>query len=219
MVLNRHIFATAILVSSLFLSSTVQASDFWDLWLTPDQRGRWYFDQQQYDKAAQFFENAEWKAQAFYSGEKFEASAAALENTETAAGQFLRGNAFARAEKLPEAIEAYEMALALNPDFLEASFNLKWVSDLYELDQKTYDDNGGTGGKLGADRTITSKLGEQAGTEVTQQQLKSEGLSDAQLEEMWMRRVQTTLGDFLGLRFSYQYQARTSSGAPSETAN
>ena len=219
MVLNRHIFATAILVSGLLLSSTVRASDFWDLWLTPDQRGRWYFDHQQYDKAAQFFENAEWKAQAFYNGEKFEAAAAALENTETATGQFLRGNALARAEKLPDAIKAYETALTLNPDFLEATFNLKWVSDLYELDQKTYGDNGGTGGKLGADRTITGKLGEQAGTEVTQQQLKSEGLSDAQLEEMWMRRVQTTLGDFLGLRFSYQYQTGSSSGSSSEAAN
>ncbi|USG59805.1 tetratricopeptide repeat protein [Sneathiella marina] len=219
MVVKRHILGAVILLSSLLLSNGAQASDFWDLWLTPDQRGRWYFDHAQYDKAAQFFKNAEWKAQAFYKAEKFEAAALASENIETAAGQFLRGNAFARAEKLIEAIDAYKAALDLKPDFPEAIFNLKWVSDLYELDQKTYEDSGGTGGKLGADRTISNKLGEQSGTEVTRQQLKSEGLSDAQLEEMWMRRVQTTLGDFLGLRFSYQYQTGTSSGSSEETAN
>ena len=33
------------------------------------------------------------------------------------------------------------------------------------------------------------------------------GLSDEQLQEMWMRRVQTTPGDFLALKFAYQLQA------------
>jgi Ca-activated chloride channel homolog len=204
----KKITLTAISISLVAIVST-SASDFWTLWLTPDQKGRWHFDNGNYDKSAQYFENAHWKSLAFYKAEKFEAAAKTLQHAKKAEEFFLLGNSYARAENLAEAIVAYNSALTLNPIFKEAEFNLEWVQGLYEIDQKTYDDNGGTGGKIGADRSITQKMETGQGTDTTTQQLKSEGLSDAQLEEMWMRRVQTTLSDFLQLRFAYQFQNRS----------
>lgn len=203
-------FLTAASLMFMFLGSA-QAADFWDLWLTPDQRGRWHYEAENFDKSAQYFENEQWRALAFYKAEKFGAAAKTLAQSTQAEGFFLLGNANARAENLPEAIAAYKSALKLNPNFSEAEFNLKWVQGLYEIDQKSYEDNGGTGGKMGADRSITQKMEENQGSTATSQQLKSEGLSDEQLREMWMRRVQTTLSDFLALRFSYQLQARSQS--------
>ena len=77
---------------------------------------------------------------------------------------------------------------------------------------------GGTGGKLGADRMIVSKRGSQAQTEVSTRELQSEkGLSDREVRDMWMRRVQTTPGDFLAYKFSYQLSNQESeSGAGSQ---
>ena len=41
---------------------------------------------------------------------------------------------------------------------------------------------------------------------MTQAALRQEGLTDAQLEALWMRRVQTTPGEFLRLKFGFQLE-------------
>ena len=178
---------------------------FLDWWLTPDQQGRLYFQREEHQKAARAFEQREWKAIAFYRSGDFSNAAALFETMDTAEGRFQLGNALARQEKLAPAIEAYKQALAMKPDFPEAAFNLDWVEGLLKLEQKEYEDAGGTGGKLGADKIVFDKRGAKGRGEMSAQQLQAEkGLTDAQLQEMWMRRVQTTPGDFLRLKFSYQ---------------
>ena len=118
---------------------------------------------------------------------------------------FNLGNALSKQEKLDEAIAAYEQALALQPDFPEAVFNLDWVTGLKEVDEKEYDDAGGTGGNLKADRTVMDETGAKAQTEISDREFKADsGMTDEQLQSMWMQRVQTTPADFLQFKFSYQ---------------
>lgn len=190
----------------LFLLSVPALADgFADWWLTPDQQGRWHFERGNYQDAARLFERPDWKALSFYKAGDFANAAQLFEKDESAQGLFYLGNALAKQEKLASAVQAYNQALELQPDFPEARFNLDWVKGLLDLDEKEYEDVGGTGGKLGADRMVVSKQGNQAKSEVTTRELQAEkGLSDQEVRDMWMRRVQTTPGDFLAYKFSYQ---------------
>jgi Ca-activated chloride channel family protein len=195
-----------LLLLLLFLAPTSAAAEgFIDWWLTPDQQGRLYFERGKYQKAARVFERNDWKAIAFYKAGDFANAAVLFAKMETAEGYLNLGNALAKQEKLAPAVAAYKQALALRPEFPEATFNLDWVDGLLKLSQKEYEDAGGTGGKLGADRIVFDKRGAKGAGEMSVQQLQAEkGLTDQQLQDLWMRRVQTTPGDFLQLKFSYQ---------------
>ena len=197
-----------LIVLVLIVSPTsASAADFLDWWLTPDQQGRFYFERGEYQKAARAFEQPEWKAIAFYNAGDFANAAALFATLESPQGYFSLGNALAKQEKLEPALNAYQRALDLKPDFPEAKFNLDWVSGLLELAQKEYDDAGGTGGKLGADRIVFDERGAKGQGEMSAQQVQAQqGLSDEELRDMWMRRVQTTPGDFLRFKFAYQLQ-------------
>jgi Ca-activated chloride channel family protein len=202
--MRRHLFIALI---AALLPSPALADGFIDWWLTPDQQGRLYFQRGEYQMAARSFVQPEWKAIAFYKAGDFSNAAALFSTFEDPEGFFNLGNALAKREKLAPAAEAYRRAIALRPDFPEAAFNLDWVEGLLKLSEKEYEDVGGTGGKLGADRVVFDKRGAQGTGEVSAQELQAEkGLSDEELQEMWMRRVQTTPGDFLQFKFFYQLQ-------------
>jgi len=175
--------------------------------LARDQQGRLWLEAGEPGRAARSFESKLWKGLASYAAEDWAAAAAALATVDTARGKVQYGNALARQERLPEAMEAYERALEHRQDFPEASFNLDWVRRLHELDQKEYEDAGGTGGKLEADKIVFDEKGAKGKGEMTSEEARAQGLSEAQLREMWMRRVETTPGEFLQLKFAYQAEA------------
>jgi Ca-activated chloride channel family protein len=205
---------SAILLLALLpglLPGPARAAEFIDWWLTPDQQGRMYFQRGEYQQAARAFEDSWWKATAFYKAGDFANAAAIYAKLDGPQARFHLGNSLAKQEKLVPAIEAYKAALELKPEFPEATFNLEWVDGLYQLSQKEYEDAGGTGGKLKADLTVFDKRGAEGKGEVSAQQFQADkGLSDAELQDMWMRRVQTTPGDFLKFKFSYQLNAQES---------
>ena len=204
----RRTLALVLFATVALQTDDARAAQFMDWWLTSDQQGRLQFERGDYQTAARAFEDPLWKAIAFYRAGDFATAATWFGKIKSPEGYFRLGNALARQERLAAAMETYRMALSLRPDFAEAKFNLEWVTGLWELDQKEYDDAGGTGGKLGADRVVTDERGARATGVVSAQTLRQEaGLSDAQLRDMWMRRVETTPGDFLKLKFSYQLQA------------
>lgn len=196
---------TRLALAWLLLGTTACAPSL-DWFLTPDQQGRLWMERGEPLRAARSFEDRLWKGLAYYAAEDFASAAAALAPVDTARAKFQYGNALARQERLPEAVAAYEQALALERELSEAAFNLDWVQSLLELDQKEYEDAGGTGGKLGADKIVFDEKGAKGKGEMTAEEARAQGLSEAQLREMWMRRVQTTPADFLRLKFSYQDQ-------------
>jgi Ca-activated chloride channel family protein len=183
-----------------------------DAFLTPDQQGRAAYERGETALAAQRFENPRWKAQATYASGDFPTAAVLFGALGGPEGAFGRGNALAHAGSLKEALDAYDEALSMRPDFPEATANRRWVEGLYELSQKEYDDAGGTGGKLGADGIVFDDRAAKAKGTMTSAEAAAQGLSDAELEAIWMRRVQTTPGDFLRLKFASELYSAPSPG-------
>ncbi|WP_286233170.1 vWA domain-containing protein [Thalassotalea sediminis] len=99
-------------------------ADMWqDLWKTKDQQGQALFKAQEYEKAADTFENPMWKGSAHYQAGNFQAALDAFSEVNSADALFNQGNALAKLQKIDEAINAYEKALALNPDLQDAKEN------------------------------------------------------------------------------------------------
>jgi Ca-activated chloride channel family protein len=197
----RKTLAALLLV--VLATGTANAA-FIDWWLTPDQQGRVLFERGEYVQAAQQFEDPLWKGLAYYASEDFVSAATWFAQVDSAYGYLYLGNSMAHLDRLEEALAAYEQALVLEPEFAAAQFNRDWVQGLYDLSQKEYEDFGGTGGKLGADDYVFDDRAKDAEQTMTEAEARSQGLTDEQIESIWMRRVQTTPAQFLEIKFSYQ---------------
>jgi len=176
------------------------------LWLTPDQQGRRYFERGDYTTAAERFQDPRWKGIALYKAGNFEAAVEQFARVDTPEGSFNLGNAYAHAGHLEQAAASYGEVLRRKPDCREARENRDLVRTLmpkkkgakkkehetpqgqeptYTPDRITFDEKGKKG-----------ERGEVAQTELTA----------AQIEDLWMRRLQTTPADFLRLKFAVQAQ-------------
>ena len=111
-------------VVGIILPGTRAEALTWDdLWLRADQQGQAAFEAEEHQQASKLFQNPEWRAAAQYRAGDFAASASSLENIETAEAHYNRGNALARAGAIPEAINAYDLALELESEHEDAIFN------------------------------------------------------------------------------------------------
>lgn len=177
-----------------------------DAFWTSDQQARAWHEAGDPLRAASLYRDPVWKGIAFEDAGDLAQAAATFRRVDSAEGAFLLGNALARSQKLAVATQAYTQALDLTPDFQEAKFNLDWVQGLLALGEKEYEDFGGTGGQLEADEFVFDDRAANAVGEMTIDEARVQGLSPEAIREMWMRRVQTTPGDFLRLKFAYQAQ-------------
>ena len=112
------------------------AWEFRDLWIKKDSQGATAFSVENYEEAANLFEDQQWRAAANYRNGSFENTVADLSALETADAHYNRGNALARLDRYPEAIAAYEQALALQPDHEDAQFNKELLEKLLEEQQQ-----------------------------------------------------------------------------------
>ncbi|WKJ90743.1 VWA domain-containing protein [Methylomonas montana] len=99
------------------------ALDWQSLWQTPNQRAQQAFNQQQYQQAADQFDNPDWRAAAQYKAGQYQQAAETLKDTQNAEGHYNRGNALAQAGQLQEALQAYQQALKLDPGHRDAQYN------------------------------------------------------------------------------------------------
>ncbi|WP_018633578.1 tetratricopeptide repeat protein [Neomegalonema perideroedes] len=78
-------------------------------------------------EAAELFGDPAWKAVAWYRAGEYWRSAEIFAGLPGAEAAYNLGNAYARLESLQLALEAYERALKLKPDFEDAAFNAELV--------------------------------------------------------------------------------------------
>lgn len=129
------------LLCLLPLPKNSYALDWQSLWQTPDQRAKQAFEQQQYQQAAEQFDNPDWRAAAQYKAGKFQEAAETLKNTQSAEGHYNRGNALAQAGQLQDAVQAYQQALHLDPKHQDAKYNKELVEKtLKEQEQQKQQD-------------------------------------------------------------------------------
>lgn len=112
------------------------ALDWNDLWLTKDQQAQRKLEQGAAADAAELFENPEWRAVAQYRAEDYRASAAQFAEREDARSLYNLGNALARQGEFESALDAYEQALAVDPDDVDAVYNRDLIKAMLDQQQQ-----------------------------------------------------------------------------------
>lgn len=79
--------------------------------------------------AAPFFEDSTWKGAAYYASGQWEDAILAMSNDNQ--NSYNLGNAYLRAGRYPEAIKAYDKALALDPQDEDAAYNKLLIENTY----------------------------------------------------------------------------------------
>ena len=129
------------LVLLLPFPQDAQAFDWHSLWQTQDQQAQQAFEQQQYQQAAEEFNDPAWRAAAQYKAGQYQEAAETLKDTKTADGHYNRGNALAKAGQLQEAINAYQEALKLDPQHADAKYNKELVEKQLQEQQEQQQEN------------------------------------------------------------------------------
>ncbi len=175
-----------------------------DLWLTPDQQGQRFFNQGQYVEAAARFEDPMWKGSAFYLGERFDAAIEQFARIDSAEAWFNRGNALAHLERYEEAVDAYERALEMRPDYPEAEANLEYLQPFLPLEFEG-GVMGTTGRDAAADEVVYDADAERTESEGVDTEINDGGLlSEDQLAQMWLQQVNASPAAFLRAKFRAQ---------------
>lgn len=187
----------------------------WDwfrrLWLTPDQQARLLLERGDPAGAAALFTDPLWRGVALYRAGDFEAAAAAFATLDTPEGQYDRGNALMmRPQGWNDAIPAYDRALQLRPGFTEARDNRR-IAAAFRAQQEA------AAAQRAANQTDQQQRPDEGETVIDQDQprqqprddanpnrVPEQGLSEDQIQALWMRRVGGTPQAFLRLRFARQ---------------
>lgn len=131
---RRGLVAVLLLAPLLATPRPAMALEWSDLWQRRDQRGSEAFQQEQYDKAQQLFEDQQWRAASAYRNNDYPA-AAELFADDSPSGLYNRGNALAKAGRYQQAIEAYQQALEKQPEMEDAAFNKALLEKLLQQQQ------------------------------------------------------------------------------------
>jgi Ca-activated chloride channel family protein len=170
------------------------------LWSTNDQKGYSLFLSSEYIDAANAFEDQFFKGASYYKAGEFEKAKAVYSMNSSKEGVYNLGNSQLMLGKYKEAIEAYEIALKIDPDFTWAKDNMNLAKARQAMLDVENDGEQGVG-MLGADEIVYDNKGNK-GEDVTeeggQQNTDSKNTN-------WLDRIQTGPQDFLKHKFSYQY--------------
>lgn len=176
-----------------------QAGVLVDAFMSPDQQGRWYFEQERYPAAAAHFTDPYWKGLAAFKAAEFDLALANFAKLNSPEAYFYLGNSHARLHHYPQALSAYAQALRLRPEFPQAQFNQSLVSELQrqfeadqqvapedDPDQEQFDDQGKPGDKgekvmLNGPKAVSA--------------------------ELWLRNLNTSPAGFLKQKFRLQQAA------------
>ena len=211
---SKHIYLAAVAISlamiagfwgyCLILSTSCDGGTFFR---TADQQGQRLYRQGRYEQAAQRFADSMWRAAALFRQGEFKQAAALYSGAQTAQGAFNHGNALVMLGEYEAAVQRYDQALVLHPDWEEARVNRRIALARAERVKK----EGGnmTGGKMGADDFTVSKTKGDGSPDQPPQLEPAAG--DAAARAVWLRRVQTRPADFLRAKFAYQQATLNSS--------
>ncbi len=99
------------------------------MWQTRNKQAQNLYKQQQYQKAAQLFDNLSWQANANYRAEQFEAAADLYQQL----GQYYNyGNSLAAQGEYKKAIESYKQVQEQHLNYTNAQYNLKVIERLLQ---------------------------------------------------------------------------------------
>lgn len=186
----------AVLLLGMFLQpAPAQANPLTDAFFTPDQQGRWAFEHHHYPAAAALFVDPYWKGVAAYNAADYDLALATFTQLNTAQAAFYQGNIHVRQFKFDDAIDAYQQALALQPQFPEATANLTLALAL-KKDTENASDN------APEVKPDAVKFDKAAGKGKSKPIQTEQASSDA----LWLQNLTTSPANFLRRKFSLQDQ-------------
>ena len=156
-----------------------------------------------YAAAAERFQDPLWKGIAYYRSKKFDAAVEQFARVETPEGYFNLGDAYAHLGRLDQAATSYEEALRRKPDYKEARENRDLVQSLIQKKKSKGKEEEPPEGKEPTYNPDEIKFDEK-GKRGKKGEIDQAELSAEQIEQVWMRRLQTTPSDFLRLKFAAQ---------------
>jgi len=104
-----------------------------NLWQTNDQQAQKQYNQENYQGAAEQFENSQWQGSSHYKAGNYQEALDSFkqgEQANSANSLYNQGNALAQMQKYEQAIESYEQALKKNPDLQDAKDNIEKIKQL-----------------------------------------------------------------------------------------
>ena len=116
-----------------------------DLWQRPDQRAAQAMAAQQPEQAARLFRDPRWRAAAHYRAGEYRAALKDLKKQHGAEAAYNRGNALAHLGQYQQALNAYEDALKLDPNFKDAAYNRDLVKKWLQPPPQNKKQSGGKG--------------------------------------------------------------------------
>lgn len=192
----------------LIPSITIAALTWSGLWFTPDQQGQRHLDRGDFQLAAQTYRDPMRQGVAWFRAGEFEKAEQAFARLATPTAEFNRGNCLIMRGKYEEAVERFDRALQLDPDLTDARIN----RDVALARAKRTKQEGGDMGdqQIGADDIVFDKNKKPGGQETETE--SSQPMSSAEVQALWLRRVQTKPADFLKAKFAYQLSAGPAEG-------
>ena len=223
-------------ILSIFILLPVTSQDAYafkweDLWLRSDQQAAAAVRMEDFDRS-RLAEHPEWNGIALYRQNKFEEAAAEFSKSSDKVANFNTGNAKAKDGDLQGAIENYEAAIEIDPDFEDAQFNFDLVKKLLQElqrrqrsrqeDSRESQESNSQDNKATSDQLERSSPNTGQGEEETleqrdeprdeENQLASieDGVNreQVQLMEQWLQQIQDDPTGLLRRRFYYEYQKR-----------
>jgi Ca-activated chloride channel homolog len=173
-----------------------------DFWFNADQRGDWLFRHGKFEQAAKIFSDPLRQGVALYRAGDFLPASKTFVRVRDAAGAFDQGDALLMHGAYDQAIAAFDRALGLHPGWKEAEENRALA--VVRRDRLQIQGGNMTEGMEEGNETVIN-LNAKHG-QSSPESAEGDQLSDAELQATWLRRVQTTPGDFLRVKFSYQAQ-------------
>jgi len=198
-----------IVIALLALQNPSQArAEGWvDWFLTPDQQGRLAFQNKDFARAGDLFEDPMWSGYAKYKAGQYEDAAAIFAGLDSADAAFAEGMSRIRFREYRPAIAAFEKALIRQPDFPAAARNLeiaKHILDYIETAREQSDTGEDSG--IGADDVVFDNEAQRGAD--TQMQVQSDKGALPLTAEQWISSIDTDMQDFLRSRFILENQER-----------
>jgi len=138
--MRKYIKLSLYISCFLILPSIAYAWDWSDLWQTSDQQAAKLLQQGKAAEAARLFKNNDWHAVALYRSGNYKRAFQQFKQTQSSDAQYNAGNAAAFTGDYQKAINAYNKALAINPDNQDAITNRDIIKKLMDKKKKQEND-------------------------------------------------------------------------------